>query len=339
MSSEVSGRSCRISDRDSSGATTENDGFSVVAATNNTTRFSTAESSASCCVLENRCTSSMNSTVCSPLSSALRASSMTARTSLTPADSADSASNRRPVACETSAASVVLPLPGGPYRMADATPEPSTRRRSGDPAPASGPARPLRPARPDASAPPAVRRPTRPGRRRSFAARRAGRTDRRTRLQAYHARAEGRRQLRRPRATNPRARASYLLSSGLPSSVRAPIEPIRQRIRTDMSQPPEYPGSPADPYGANQNPPGYPPPPSYEAPDPATRPPAVIPPRRRGYSPPPAAARATSRQRPTAPATERLRLPRRHRLRHARRAATRSPGTATSPPRVQVQRR
>ncbi len=66
VSSAVSGRSCRISDRDSSGATTENDGFSVVAATNSTTRCSTADSRASCWVLENRCTSSMNSTVCSP---------------------------------------------------------------------------------------------------------------------------------------------------------------------------------------------------------------------------------------------------------------------------------
>src|SRR5215207_6815702 len=58
---------------------------------------------------------------------------MTARTSLTPADSADSASNRRPVACEMSDASVVLPVPGGPYRMTDAAPEPSTMRRSGEP--------------------------------------------------------------------------------------------------------------------------------------------------------------------------------------------------------------
>ena len=113
-SSEDNGCSCRISDRDSSGATTENDGFSVVAATSSTTRFSTAASNASCWVLENRCTSSMNSTVCSPCAAARRAVSITARTSLTPADSADSASNRRPVACETSDASVVLPLPGGP---------------------------------------------------------------------------------------------------------------------------------------------------------------------------------------------------------------------------------
>ena len=114
MSAADSGCNCRISERDSSGATTENDGFSVVAATSRTTRFSTAASSASCCVFEKRCTSSMNSTVCWPWIAALLALSMTARTSLTPADSADNASKRRPVACEMSEASVVLPVPGGP---------------------------------------------------------------------------------------------------------------------------------------------------------------------------------------------------------------------------------
>lgn len=67
MSSSVNGRSCSTSERDSSGETTENDGFSVVAATSSTVRSSTAPSSASCCVLENRCTSSMNSTVFSAL--------------------------------------------------------------------------------------------------------------------------------------------------------------------------------------------------------------------------------------------------------------------------------
>src|SRR5271166_627306 len=54
-------------------------------------------------------------------------------------------------------------------------------------APAGGPARPLRPAMLDASAPAAARRPTRPGQGRSAAPRRVGQTDRRTRLQAYHA--------------------------------------------------------------------------------------------------------------------------------------------------------
>jgi uncharacterized membrane protein len=47
-----------------------------------------------------------------------------------------------------------------------------------------------------------------------------------------------------------------------------------------MSQPPEYPGEPADPYGGNQNPPSFPPPPSYEPPGRHSAPPP-------GYSPPP----------------------------------------------------
>ena len=118
MSSEMCdgsrGRSWRMSERESSGETTEKLGFSVVAATSSTTRFSTAASSASCCALENRCTSSMNSTVCSSTRRRRRASSMTARTSLTPAESAESASNRRPVAPEISEAMVVFPVPGGP---------------------------------------------------------------------------------------------------------------------------------------------------------------------------------------------------------------------------------
>jgi hypothetical protein len=65
-SSSVSERSCSTSDRDSSGDTTEKYGFSVVAATSSTIRSSTAPSSASCCVREKRCTSSMNRTVDSP---------------------------------------------------------------------------------------------------------------------------------------------------------------------------------------------------------------------------------------------------------------------------------
>lgn len=47
-----------------------------------------------------------------------------------------------------------------------------------------------------------------------------------------------------------------------------------------MSQPPEYPGEPTDPNGGNQNPPTYPPPPSYEPPGRHSAPPP-------GYSPPP----------------------------------------------------
>ena len=102
MSSSLSGRSVSSSDRDSSGPTTENDGFSVVAPMKETQRFSTAGSSASCWALLNRCTSSMNSTVCSPvMPSVPRAVSIAARTSLTPADTADSSTNRRLVTFAT----------------------------------------------------------------------------------------------------------------------------------------------------------------------------------------------------------------------------------------------
>ena len=76
--------------------TTQKLGFSVVAATRVTQPFSTAGSSASCWVLEKRCTSSTNSTVSRPPTpSSRRASSMTARTSLTPAVTADSSTNAR----------------------------------------------------------------------------------------------------------------------------------------------------------------------------------------------------------------------------------------------------
>jgi uncharacterized membrane protein len=67
-----------------------------------------------------------------------------------------------------------------------------------------------------------------------------------------------------------------------------------------MSQPPGYPGTPADPDGGNQNPPGYPPPPSYGTPPPppgygappppgygAPPPPGYNAPPPRGYSAPP----------------------------------------------------
>ena len=109
-------------------------GFSVVAASRVTVPSSTAASSESCWVLENRCTSSMNSTVSSPpVRRTRRASSITARTSLTPALSADSAANRRSVACATRWAIVVLPVPGGPQRITEVSGPPVTSRRSGAP--------------------------------------------------------------------------------------------------------------------------------------------------------------------------------------------------------------
>ncbi|MCU0263180.1 MAG: hypothetical protein MUF09_05830 [Candidatus Nanopelagicales bacterium] len=118
------------SDRDSSGETTEKLGFSVVAATSVTHPFSTPGRRASCWVRVNRCTSSMNRTVGTP---DIRAVSIAARTSLTPAVTALSSTNRRPAAPLTSEAIVVLPVPGGPHRMIELAPDPSMSRRSGEP--------------------------------------------------------------------------------------------------------------------------------------------------------------------------------------------------------------
>ena len=183
MPSAVSGCNCRISDRDSSGATTENDGFSVVAATSSTTRFSTAASSASCWVLENRCTSSMNSTVCSPCTAA------PARDVDHRADLLDPGRQRRQ-RLEAPAGGLrdqrcQRRLAGARWAVEDdrrrtrPVDQPAQRRVR---AAAGGPGRRLRRATPGASAPPAGRsrpRPPRPPSRPVH--RRARRTDRRTR--------------------------------------------------------------------------------------------------------------------------------------------------------------
>ena len=140
-SSAPSGRRVSSRERDSRGETTEKLGFSVVAATRTTQRFSTPGSRASCWVREKRCTSSMNRTVSSPPTRWRRASAMTSRTCPTPADTADSSTKRRPEARATRWARVVLPVPGGPHRMMLDTPAPrprapsagSTSRRRGEP--------------------------------------------------------------------------------------------------------------------------------------------------------------------------------------------------------------
>ena len=113
-----SSRSSRL--RESSGEITEKNGFSVVAATSVTQRFSTPGRSASCCAFEKRCTSSMNSTVSRPeCTSSERAASIAARTSLTPAETADTSTNLRSVCRLRIEAMVVLPLPGGPHSSSD----------------------------------------------------------------------------------------------------------------------------------------------------------------------------------------------------------------------------
>ena len=120
MSSSVSdsSRSSRL--RDSSGEITLKDGFSVVAATRVTQRFSTPGSSASCCALLKRCTSSTKSTVSLPEpTSVARAASIAARTSFTPAETALTSTKRRPVCRLRIDAIVVLPVPGGPHSNKD----------------------------------------------------------------------------------------------------------------------------------------------------------------------------------------------------------------------------
>ncbi len=105
-----------------------------MAATRVTQRFSTPGSSASCWALLNRCTSSTNSTVSLPVAtSSARAASMAARTSLTPAETAETSTKRRSVCWLRIAAIVVLPVPGGPHSSSDMDWSPSTSWRSGDP--------------------------------------------------------------------------------------------------------------------------------------------------------------------------------------------------------------
>src|SRR6516165_944712 len=220
-------------------------------AASSTIRFSTAESNASCWVLENRCTSSMNNTVCSPCSSARRAVSITARTSLTPADRADRA---------------------------------STRRRSGDPGASKWPC-------PTTSSSDAGRIRTASGapadtpRSWWVAVGAPGTSNRPSDTASGIPRRDDR--MRRPGhdEINTGAWPTYLLSSGLPSLVRVPKE-LNQTARTDMSQPPQYPGTPGDPQRGNQNPPGYPPPPGYGQPPGYGAPPPPPPPPP-GYGPPP----------------------------------------------------
>ena len=107
----------------------------MVAAISVTQRFSTPGSSASCWALLKRCTSSTKSTVSWPVAtSSARAASIAARTSLTPAETAETSTKRRSVCWLTIAAMVVLPVPGGPQSSSDIDWSPSIRRRSGDPA-------------------------------------------------------------------------------------------------------------------------------------------------------------------------------------------------------------
>ena len=130
------GRNSNSAHRDSSAELISKYGFSVVAPISVIRPDSTTGSSASCCALLKRWISSRNRIVrrpCPPSRS--RARPITAVTSALPTCTADSSSNSLPVACAMIRASVVLPVPGAPWKMADGTRSSSIARRSAVPGP------------------------------------------------------------------------------------------------------------------------------------------------------------------------------------------------------------
>ena len=124
--------------RESSAELTSKYGFSVVAPMSVTSPSSTACSTESCWPLLKRWISSMKRTVRTPFPpSRSFARAMTARTSSTRADTADSSSNAPPVRAATIRAMVVFPVPGGPNRIIDGDRSSSIARRSADPGPST----------------------------------------------------------------------------------------------------------------------------------------------------------------------------------------------------------
>ena len=123
--------------RDSSGALSSNDGFSVVAPTSTMVPSSITGRNESCCARLKRWISSTNSSVPCPSSRRRRASSNTFFRSATPVKIAEICSKCRSVACANSRATVVLPVPGGPQN----TSEPSERVASMRVSTPSGPSR------------------------------------------------------------------------------------------------------------------------------------------------------------------------------------------------------
>ena len=106
----------------------------MVAPTRNTSASSTAGSSVSCCALLKRWISSRKKIVRSPLvSRRCWARSSTARTSARPALTADASSKAAREFTASSRASVVLPVPGGPYRIIECGRPSSIAVRSAEP--------------------------------------------------------------------------------------------------------------------------------------------------------------------------------------------------------------
>src|SRR5918996_1787307 len=122
--------------RDSSAELTSKKGFSVVAPTRTTSPSSTAGSSGSCCALLKRWISSRKKIVRSPLVwRRCWARSITARTSARPALTADASSKAARAFTASRRASVVLPVPGGPYRIIECGRPSSIAVRRAEPRP------------------------------------------------------------------------------------------------------------------------------------------------------------------------------------------------------------
>jgi hypothetical protein len=121
--------------RESSGAITSKEGFSVVAPTSVTVPASTWGSRASCWARFRRCSSSRKSSVRSPACRSRCARSTAARISLTPAVTAESDSKRVRGREASTRASVVLPQPGGPHRIRDGSSPACSSEPSAAPSP------------------------------------------------------------------------------------------------------------------------------------------------------------------------------------------------------------
>ena len=123
--------------RDSIGAISSNDGFSVVAPTSTMVPSSITGRKLSCCARLKRWISSTNSSVPCPVSRRARASSNTFLRSATPENIALICTNSRLVSCASSRATVVLPVPGGPQKISEPSDALSSMRVSAP----SGPSR------------------------------------------------------------------------------------------------------------------------------------------------------------------------------------------------------
>ena len=123
--------------RDSSGAISSKDGFSVVAPTSTMVPSSITGRKLSCWARLKRWISSTKSSVPCPVSRRARASSNTFLRSATPEKIAEICSKCSSVASASSRATVVLPVPGGPQK----TSEPSVRVSSMRVSAPSGPSR------------------------------------------------------------------------------------------------------------------------------------------------------------------------------------------------------